>query len=55
MIHFPPADRGQTELFGEPDRLALLSLAAHIVVIDDEDDQRADADAACWSAPASTR
>ena len=21
MIHFPPADRGQTELFGEPDRL----------------------------------
>jgi hypothetical protein len=20
MIHFPPADRGQTELFGEPDR-----------------------------------
>ncbi|MBY0494990.1 MAG: response regulator [Cyanobacteria bacterium] len=37
MIHFPPADRGQTELFGEPDRLALLSLAAHIVIVDDED------------------
>jgi putative two-component system response regulator len=37
MIHFPPADRGQTELFGEPDRLELLSLAAHIVVIDDEE------------------
>ena len=37
MINFPPADRGQTELFGEPDRLALLSLAAHIVVIDDEE------------------
>ena len=36
MIHFPPASDGQTELFGEPDRLALLSLAAHIVVIDDE-------------------
>jgi putative two-component system response regulator len=36
MIHFPPADRGQTELFGEPDRLALLSQAAHIVVVDDE-------------------
>ncbi|HYB96918.1 MAG TPA: HD domain-containing phosphohydrolase [Vicinamibacterales bacterium] len=36
MIPFPPADRGQTELFGEPDRLALLSLAAHIIVIDDE-------------------
>jgi putative two-component system response regulator len=35
MIHFPPADHGQTELFGEPDRLALLSQAAHIVVIDD--------------------
>ena len=28
MINFPPADRGQTELFGEPDRLALLSSAA---------------------------
>jgi len=37
MIQFPPADRGQTELFGEPDRLALLSQAAHIIVIDDED------------------
>jgi len=37
MIHFPPADRGQTELFGEPDRLALLSQAAHIIVIDDEE------------------
>lgn len=37
MIHFPPADRGHTELFGEPDRLALLSLAAHIVVLDDEE------------------
>jgi putative two-component system response regulator len=37
MIHFPPADHGQTELFGEPDRLALLSQAAHIVVIDDEE------------------
>jgi putative two-component system response regulator len=37
MIHFPPADDGQTELFGEPDRLALLSLAAHIVVVDDDD------------------
>lgn len=36
MIQFPPADQGQTELFGEPDRLALLSQAAHIVVIDDE-------------------
>jgi putative two-component system response regulator len=36
MIHFPPADRGQTELFGEPDRLALLSQAAHIIVVDDE-------------------
>lgn len=36
MIQFPPADQGQTELFGEPDRLALLSRAAHIVVIDDE-------------------
>lgn len=36
MIHFPPADRGQTELFGEPDRLTLLSLAAHIIVLDDE-------------------
>ena len=37
MIHFPPADRGQTELFGEPDRLALLSLAAHIIIVDDEE------------------
>jgi putative two-component system response regulator len=36
MIQFPPANHGQTELFGEPDRLALLSQAAHIVVIDDE-------------------
>ena len=37
MIHFPPADRAETELFGEPDRLALLILAAHIVVVDDEE------------------
>ena len=37
MIHFPPAGTGQTELFGEPDRLTLLSLASHIIVIDDED------------------
>ncbi|HEX6164415.1 MAG TPA: HD domain-containing phosphohydrolase [Vicinamibacterales bacterium] len=37
MINFPPADRGQTELFGEPDRLALLSLAAHIIVVDDDE------------------
>jgi putative two-component system response regulator len=37
MITFPPDDRGHTELFGEPDRLAMLSLAAHIVVIDDEE------------------
>jgi len=36
MIHFPPAVSGDTELFGEPYRLSLLSLAAHIVVIDDE-------------------
>ena len=36
MIQFPPADGGQTELFGEPDRLALLSQAAHIVIVDDE-------------------
>ena len=36
MISFPPAAKGQTELFGEPDRLALLSQAAHIVIIDDE-------------------
>jgi putative two-component system response regulator len=37
MISFPPAAKGQTELFGEPDRLALLSQAAHIVIIDDEE------------------
>ncbi len=37
MINFSPFDRGQTELFGEPDRLAMLSQAAHIVVIDDEE------------------
>jgi putative two-component system response regulator len=36
MISFPPADQGQTELFGEPDRLAMLTQAAHIVIIDDE-------------------
>ena len=36
MIQFPPADLGHTELFGEPDRLKLLSQAAHIVLIDDE-------------------
>jgi putative two-component system response regulator len=36
MIHFPPADRGQTELFGEPDRLALLIQAANVIVLDDE-------------------
>ena len=36
MISFPPADKGQTELFGEPDRLAMLTQAAHIVIIDDE-------------------
>jgi DNA-binding response OmpR family regulator len=36
MIHFPPADCGQTELFGEPHRLRLLSQAAHVVVVDDE-------------------
>ncbi len=36
MISFPPGDAGQTELFGEPDRLALLTQAAHIVIIDDE-------------------
>lgn len=35
MISFPPGDNG-TELFGEPFRLNLLCLAAHIVVIDDE-------------------
>ncbi len=37
MISFPPFDKGQTELFGEPDRLALLTQAAHIVIIDDEE------------------
>lgn len=37
MIHFPPSRQGDAELFGEPDRLALLSQAAHVVVIDDED------------------
>ncbi|MDP2055590.1 MAG: response regulator, partial [Acidobacteriota bacterium] len=36
MIQFPPDGHGETELFGEPDRITLLSLAAHIVVIDDE-------------------
>ena len=36
MINFPPDDKGATELFGEPDRLALLSRAAHIVILDDE-------------------
>ena len=36
MIHFPPADRGQTELFGEPDRLSLLIQAANVIVLDDE-------------------
>src|SRR5687767_9692666 len=36
MIHFPPADRGASELFGEPNRLSLLSQAAHIVIVDDE-------------------
>ena len=36
MIIFPPERTGATELFGEPDRLALLSQAAHIVIIDDE-------------------
>ncbi len=36
MITFPPDDKGATELFGEPDRVALLSQAAHIVVVDDE-------------------
>ena len=36
MIHFPPGDRGQTELFGEPDRLALLIQAANVIVLDDE-------------------
>jgi putative two-component system response regulator len=36
MITFPPDVASETELFGEPFRLNLLSLAAHIVVIDDE-------------------
>jgi putative two-component system response regulator len=36
MITFPPNDHGATELFGEPDRVTLLSQAAHIVVLDDE-------------------
>ena len=36
MISFPPSGQGATELFGEPDRLALLSQAAHIVILDDE-------------------
>lgn len=36
MIHFPPATSGDTELFGEPYRLSLLSLAANIIIIDDE-------------------
>ncbi len=36
MIHFPPGGHGDTELFGEPDRLSMLSLAAHVIVIDDE-------------------
>ena len=36
MIQFPPTASGDTELFGEPYRLSLLSLAAHIVIIDDE-------------------
>jgi len=36
MFHFPPLDKGATELFGEPDRLTLLSQAAHIVLLDDE-------------------
>jgi putative two-component system response regulator len=36
MITFPPDIESETELFGEPDRLNLLSRAAHIVVIDDE-------------------
>ncbi len=37
MIQFPPVSHSETELFGEPDRLVMLSLAAHIVVIDDEE------------------
>ncbi|MDO8677647.1 MAG: response regulator [Acidobacteriota bacterium] len=36
MINFPPVGTGVTELFGEPDRLSLLSQAAHIVILDDE-------------------
>jgi putative two-component system response regulator len=36
MITFPPSVDSENELFGEPFRLNLLSLAAHIVVIDDE-------------------
>lgn len=39
MINFPPSVDSETELFGEPFRLNLLSLAAHIVVIDDEPQQ----------------
>jgi putative two-component system response regulator len=37
MLQFPPEFKGATELFGEPDRLNILSLAAHIVIVDDED------------------
>ena len=40
MFHFPPQDKGATELFGEPDRLSLLSQAAHIVLLDDEEANR---------------
>jgi len=36
MINFPPGLDNESEIFGEPSRLNLLSLAAHIVVIDDE-------------------
>ncbi len=36
MVRFPPAVDGDSELFGEPHRLNLLSLAANIIVIDDE-------------------
>jgi putative two-component system response regulator len=36
MVHFPPAVDSDSELFGEPHRLSLLSLAANIIVIDDE-------------------
>lgn len=35
MISFPN-DQVDTELFGEPGRLAMLSQAAHIVIVDDE-------------------